>query len=134
MKYTGVPALILLSTLVASGQQHSQGERPDSDATKRAIIVDPGLSLGKPTLLLPPSLRDDTAPVIPPFLLSEKSPGIPVPFLGGSPSMKVDLTSPLRLQMAREERLRPLWTVLGTVEVGGAAYAAYRYIKKHGLK
>jgi hypothetical protein len=90
--------------------------------------------LGKPTLLLPPSLRSDAGRRVPPFLFAGETPGIPPPFLGGMMEMKADLTSPFRLQMESEARLRTLRTVLGTVQVGGVAYLAYRYIKKYGLK
>lgn len=132
MKIADILLLICTLFLTASGQQRSDTQAKDT--TDKIILIDPGISLGRATLLLPPSLQDNATPGIPPFLPTGRTPGAPPPFLGGMIDQKADLTAPLRLQMAREAKLRPLWTVLGTVQVGGAAYAAYRYIKKHGLK
>jgi hypothetical protein len=117
----------------AAGQQRVGS---DHDTTKhdRIIIVDPGFATGKPLLLLPPELQSDNGFVLPPTLIPLPTPGTPPPFLLGPVEMKADLTSPLRLQMEREAKLKPWLMVLGTVQAGGAAYAAYRYIKKYGLK
>lgn len=134
MKIADILVLICISTLAASGQQRSDDQPTDTASANKVTIIDPGISLGKPILLLPPSLQEEATPEIPPFLPSGVAPGVPPPFLGGMIDQKADLTSPLRLQMEREAKLRPLWTVLGTVQVGGAVYAAYRYLKKHGLK
>ena len=134
MKIADVLLLICTLSLTASSQQRSDTQAKDTSSTNKVILVDPGISLGRATLLLPPSLQDNAMPGIPPFLPTGPTPGVPPPFLGGMIDQKADLTSPLRLQMEREAKLRPLWMVLGTVQVGGAAYAAYRYIKKHGLK
>ena len=132
MKCIGI---FILSVALASGAPAQQRAGGDTAATSvnRITIIDPGIALGKPVLLLPPSLQREVD-ALPPSLFLGEDPTAPPPFLQGVTGQKIDLTSPLRLQMAREEKLKPLWMVLGTVEVGGAAYAAYRYIKKHGLK
>ena len=46
---------------------------------------------------------------------------------------RIDLMSPLLLQWESENRMRPIRIVLGSLSAGGAAYAAYRHIKKYGL-
>ena len=122
MKSIGILALFATITFVASAQQRSDGDTVAATVS-RITIIDPGISLGKPILLLPPSLQGELAAFPPsPFLADD--PTAAPPFLQGVTGQKVDLTSPLRLQMAREAKLRPLWMVLGTVEAGGAAYAA----------
>ncbi len=134
MKIADLLLLLCLWPLAMRAQQ-TPGVLPgDTAVVNRIAIIDPGISLGRPLLLLPPSLQVDVEPGIPPFLLTGGTPGTPPPFLLGTLEQKVDLTSPLRLQMQSEARLRPLWMVLGSVQVAGTAYAAYRYIKKYGLK
>lgn len=132
MKRIGILILSVALTTDAPSQQRADGDTAAAPVN-RITILDPGIALGKPILLLPPSLQGES-PVFPPSLFLAEDPTAPPPFLQGVAGQKVDLTSPLRLQMAREAKLRPLWMVLGTVEAGGAAYAAYRYIKKYGLK
>ncbi len=132
MKRRGTFILFVVLVSGAPAQQRTGGDTAVA-SVNRITIIDPGISLGKPILLLPPSIQGES-PVFPPSLFLAEDPTAPPPFLLGVAGQKVDLTSPLRLQMAREAKLRPLWMVLGTIEAGGAAYAAYRYIKKHGLK
>lgn len=132
MKRSGILILCVALFSSAPAQQRAGGDTA-AVSTNRITIIDPGIALGKPVLLLPPSLQREVD-ALPPSLFLGEDPSAPPPFLLGVTDQKADLTSPLRLQMAQEAKLRPLWMVLGTVEAGGAAYAAYRYIKKHGLK
>ncbi len=47
---------------------------------------------------------------------------------------KSDLTAPLKLQLYQSESEKIIRFTLGAAELGGAAYLAYRYLKKNGLK
>jgi hypothetical protein len=47
---------------------------------------------------------------------------------------KIDLTGPLKLQLKDQEKERPWRITLGAAQTAGAAYLAYRYLKKYGLK
>jgi hypothetical protein len=134
MKIPCVVFLSLVATLAVLAQQRSGGDTTVADRANRITIIDSGISLGKPMLLLPPSLQSDREIAVPPFLFGGGTPGVPPPFPGGGVELRADLTSPLRLQMESEARLRTLYTVLGTVQVGGVAYLAYRRLKKYGLK
>ena len=130
--------VILLLTLIfaftAFGQHASDSLSFDAGAVRRVTLIDPGLALGKPTLLLPPSLLLDSK-VMDSFSADFREDSALSPLLlGGSAEKRLDLLIPYRLQMESEARLRPLQTLLGTVQIGGAAYLAYRYLKKHGLK
>ncbi|HCV43181.1 MAG TPA: hypothetical protein DGH68_06830 [Bacteroidetes bacterium] len=133
MKIIVLLSLTVFLVVAASSQQRSEVQ-PNDSAANRVILFDPGISTGKATLLLPKSLQSEPTFFIPPFLFSERAPGVVPPFLGGMIEQKADLISPLRLQMESEARLRTLRTVLGTVQVGGVVYMAYRRIKKYGLK
>ena len=86
---------------VAPGQQRSEYQSVETDSAHRVVILDPGIALGRPILLIPPPLERDS-------------------LLGGNFEQRVDLLSPLQ-------------TVLGTVELAGVAYLAYRHIKKYGF-
>ena len=103
-----------------------------TDTTEKVVVIDPGLSLGVPILLLPPSLHERKMFVVPSFV-TQGSPGQRLPFLMEPPRQNIDLLAPLHLQWEREEKLRPLYTVLGTVQLGGVAYIAYLHTKKYGL-
>lgn len=46
----------------------------------------------------------------------------------------IDLTAPLKLQLYQSETEKAVRITLGAAQLGGAAYLAYRYLKKNGLK
>jgi hypothetical protein len=126
-----LPALLacpLLSPHTAA--QTRETAASDSD---RVVVVDPGLSLGTPVLILPRSLDERTAFIVPPFVTPAWSPESGLPFVMGPAAQKIDMLAPLHLAWEREKRLAPLYTALGAVELGGVAYIAYRHIKKYGL-
>jgi hypothetical protein len=133
MKIPGTIFLSLVITFAASGQQRPGGDTTGADTVSRITIIDPGISYGKPTLLFPLSLQYDAMNGFPTFLFLEETPGVRPPPLGGMIQQKADLVSPLRLQMESANRLKTLRTVLGTVQLGGVVYLAYRHIKKYGL-
>lgn len=47
---------------------------------------------------------------------------------------KTDLIAPLKLQLYQSETEKAFRITLGAASAGGAAYLAYRYLKKNGLK
>ena len=125
--------LSLLITTVATGQQGNDVSVPQDTTTVRNIVLlDPGLSLGRAVLLLPPTEERDTMFTAPSFLFLKGSVA-PEPFFGGGVGAKADLVSPLRLQMEKESRLRTLQTVLGSVQLAGVSYLAYKQLKRAGL-
>jgi hypothetical protein len=127
---------LLVLLLAAGSAGFAQAE--DTTAVReadsaRVIVLDPGLSLGKPTLLLPPSLREEGEFVVPPFIggMSYGAPGLPFLLPGTPPAM--DMMVSYRLQRAREDELSTLRSVLGTVQIGAVGYVAYMHLKKRGL-
>ena len=124
--------LCLVGAHVAGAQQDTSAVA-DTLTTDHVVIMDPGLSLGIPRIMLPHSLDERRAFVVPPFITREGNPGQRLPFLIGPVRQDIDMLAPLHLQWEREAKLRPLYTVLGAVELGGVAYIAYQHIKKYGL-
>lgn len=122
--------LVFILHLPAHAQERFAAQKRDT-TTRSFRILDPGISSGKAEFLLPPSLtlpeRDfpetfrTTNTVAPPFLFSTSE-------------AKIDLLAPLRLQWRKEDELQTLYTIVGTVEFGGALYVAYRHLKKYGFK
>ena len=125
--------LVTACCSVLSAQQQSDVLTADTARTGGVILLDPGVALGKPTLLLPPWLEPGAAfgPTSP--LHRSIGSGLPPPLLGMGIEPKVDLTATLRLRR-RDEGLQLLYSVLGAVQVGGVAYLAYRHVKKYGLR
>lgn len=106
--------------------------RPHGDSA-RVIILDPGLSLGKPTLLLPPALREEGTFVVPPLVEGGGFGATGLPFLLPGAPPPLDLMVSYRLQRAREQELSTLRSVLGTVQLGAVGYVAYLHLKKRGV-
>jgi hypothetical protein len=117
--------LLFVLMLVAHGQE------PKDTSTIKPNIFDSGLSIVTPPVLSNLSFR--TAPAFYPTLLQS-------PFTLGMRSFswkspeRIDLVSPWQYELTKQEELRTLRTILGTVQLGGVAYLAYRHIKKYGLK
>ena len=130
---THVAYALLIAGAVAGAARAQVGMQSSlKDTSDRAIrLIDPGISTGRPTFMLPPSL--DIIPEDMPGLIPHDLAG-PFPLLPISTGQKIDLISPFRLQMARENESRTWRTILGSVQIGGVAYLVYRRIKKYGLK
>ena len=133
MKIVSVFTLFFAFASAASGQQRSGFESVETDSAHRVVILDPGIALGRPILLFPSPLERDSLFVTPSFLMLGEIPAVAEPLIVGNFEQRVDLLSPLRLQMEKESGFRSLQAVLGTVELAGVGYLAYRHIKKYGF-
>jgi hypothetical protein len=130
----GAILCLALGALQGAAAQQGKSAVADTDTSDRVVIVDLGLSLGIPTLLLPRALDEKSAFVLPPFGTRRmESLGQPLPFVVQPLRHDIDMLAPLHLQWEREKELQPLYMVLGAVELGGVAYIAYRHVKKYGL-
>ena len=130
MRFAAILTIAITHASIAWGQGSSQ--TGDTVAIGRIILLDPGISLGGPRLLIPPSLLEGSEFLLLPFFSSRDYSGAPQ-FFAGWQDQKLDLMAPLRLQMAREEKLKTLNAVLGTVQLGGVMYLAYKHVKKYGF-
>ena len=125
--------LLALWSPLLIAQEQLEFVAPDTIPKGGIIVLDPGLSLGKPTLLMPTWLEPGAAPGPPPIFAGSSRPAVPTQFAAWSLEPKVDLTASLRLQRASDSDLRILYSVLGAVQAGGVAYLAYRHVKKYGF-
>jgi hypothetical protein len=48
--------------------------------------------------------------------------------------MQIDVVSPWKQELAKQNELRTLKTILGAIQAGGTAYLLYEHIRKYGLK
>ena len=47
---------------------------------------------------------------------------------------QIDVASPWKQELAKQNELRTLKTILGAIQAGGTAYLLYEHIRKYGLK
>jgi len=122
-----------LCVLSAFGQSRPEGEGADSSAHRGILLLDPGVSLGRPTFLLPASVDPELPFLADQLLMPGDSPLDRIPFTAGMAGSRVDLTLPLRLQMAKENGWGALSMTLSAAGAGAAAYMAYEHVRKYGL-
>jgi hypothetical protein len=132
MKLTGIVLIMILFAVTAFSRQQTMSYPADTVTRRGIVITDPGLATGKATLLLPPDLQyEDFSADTSIFGIWQKT-AIPPPLLGGLLEPKADLMATLRAQRAKDSQLKIFRTVLGTVQIGGAAYLAYRALTAKG--
>jgi hypothetical protein len=69
---------------------------------------------------------------VPGFLRLSLAP--PSPSLTWGSAQKLSLASCWRDDLAKQQEYQTFRMILGSIEMGGAAYLAYKHIKKYGLK
>ncbi|MFA6540773.1 MAG: hypothetical protein WCT99_04160 [Bacteroidota bacterium] len=124
--------LILLSLAVPLPAQEQTSMQPKDTSLKLLRTEAIPLSLEQPIVILPLS-----------FALSSAGEGTVQPLyyiFGESPEQfswnregKVDIASPWKIYLEEQKKNSTWRSVLGSVQLGGAAYIAYRHIKKYGL-
>lgn len=134
-RYGVIPGLLCVYAAVMSA---APAQAPDTTVGRtgdsaRVIVVDPGLSLGRPTLLLPPALREERTFAVPPLVEGTGFGAAGLPFLLPGAPPPPDLMVSYRLQREREQELSTLRSVLGTVQLGAVGYVAYLHLKKRGV-
>ena len=127
-----IAVLLLAACLDAAVAQVGQ----ETDSLRSAVNApaEVRLSFSRPMPLNTPWLEQQQEfELALPYLLGPL-PTTPYPFLISYDDIREpDLTAAWRLQRAREEKNSALYTVLGTVQLGGVAYLAYRHVKKYGF-
>jgi hypothetical protein len=125
MKSGILALLILLSAMPSQGQGITSPPRPDSTREFHPILVDPGMTTGKSSLLLPESLQpSESSGDVSLFDLWKHTSYRP-PLLGGMSEPKADLMATLRAQKP-EGWVGTMRMVLGTVQLTAVGYLAYR--------
>ena len=127
---------LLLSALlvVAGARPQTSGEKVQHAGkdTSRIILVEPGMSPGSALFLLPPHLEQPLLFESPTTFFGQLSPSTSAWDPGRPLEIRPDLLAPLRLQWQREAELGTFRAILGSIQLGGAAYMAYRHFAKSG--
>jgi hypothetical protein len=84
-----------------------------------------------PSLSLPLSLR-----IIPeniPYYLDQPS-VVSLQYSSWKLQQNLNLSPIWKLELAKQDEYKTLYTILGSIEAGGVAYLTYLHFKKYGLK
>ena len=123
-------AALWCGAIPALAQQASQTS--DTVLTTGVVLLDPGIALGKPVLLFPPSYQPGSE-ILPARFVKPFAASPPLFLLGPPGSPKADLLSPYVLELRRSQKMNTFYTILGAMELGAVAYIAYRHVKKFGF-
>lgn len=125
--------ILLLSFSVACTfyAQESDKKNVRDTLVKRSVINQSLIRSLYTDTILPLSMRDSHEYI--PISLHEALTNIPSS-LSGQFQQQIDLVSPWKQELAKQNELRTLKTILGAVQAGGTAYLLYEHIKKYGLK
>ena len=123
------PALFLFSS---TSRLSAQEVQDDSISTWRIELVEPAMAPGSTMFILPPHLEQPLQFSSPTFFFDGISSLSGSPDFGRSLEVRPDLLAPLRAQWAREAQIGMFRTTLGSIQIGGVAYLAYRHFAKLG--
>lgn len=127
-------ALFLFLAPLVRGQLAPATAPSSVEGKERITLLDPGISLGKPSFFIPPRFMNEPEFSLATRFAEDGPPGMGTTRFSFSPVPKLDLLSPLRLQWARDAELKTLKSILGSVSFGGAAYLAIRSLQKSNSK
>jgi hypothetical protein len=122
--------LFFAATFTARGQEQERVQLRDTTAVTLQLF-DPNALPIKLSLFPPPQLQ--TAPESSLRFFFQSSP-FPSQQFSRKFKEKLDLTAPLKLELADQEKYRTWRSILGSIQAGGTAYILYQHIKKYGLK
>lgn len=106
-----------------------QGEKDTTHFLFRGTppILDQPISILPVTFVLNAPQTNTTLPLYQSFT------GVPRSF-AWERQQTIDLTAPLKLQLYQSKTESAIRFTLGAAQLGGAAFLAYKYLKKNGLK
>lgn len=122
-------SLVVVMASVAASQNPSLPQTSDTLSLKKLVISETENSLAHP-MFLPPTRFSDLV----------RARDFPVSFLGYAlvseqppPTKRTDFTWEMHLRSGNDDPYQSFRVVLGYAQAGGAAYLAYRHIKKYGF-
>jgi hypothetical protein len=130
MRTAGILILFFSLTLFASGQEQQTVSLQDTSARKLRNF-NSGYLFEMPSLSLPLSLR-----IIPeniPYYLDQPS-VVSLQYSSWKLQQNLNLSPIWKLELAKQDEYKTLYTILGSIEAGGVAYLTYLHFKKYGLK
>ncbi len=130
MRIAGILILFFSITLSASGQeQHTLSVRDTSVNKQRNY--DSVYLFGTRSFSLPLSLR-----IIPeniPYYLTQP-PIVSLQYSSWKLRQNLNFAPIWKIELAKQEEYKTLYTILGSIEASGVAYLTYLHLKKYGLK
>jgi hypothetical protein len=124
--------LILVLTLSCTLEAQDTGKMEMRDTLFKMPSINHSLLQGFNTdFVLPLSLREP--PEYVPMSLHQSMINLPAS-LSGQFQQQIDVLSPWKQELAKQNELRTLKTILGAVQAGGTAYLLYEHFRKYGLK
>jgi hypothetical protein len=130
MRSAGILILFFSITLFASGQEQDTLPLQDTSVNKPRNF-NSGYLFGTPSFSLPLSLR--IIPENAPYYLSQ-SPIVSLQYSSWKLQQNLNLTPIWKLELAKQDEYKTLYTILGSIEAGGVGYLTYLHFKKYGLK
>jgi hypothetical protein len=130
MRSAGILILFFSITLFASGQEQDTLPLKDTSVNKPKNF-NSGYLFGTPSFSLPLSLR--IIPENAPYYLSQ-SPIVSLQYSSWKLQQNLNLTPIWKLELAKQDEYKTLYTILGSIEAGGVGYLTYLHFKKYGLK
>jgi hypothetical protein len=115
---------------IVCAQELTRKELPDT--LKRMSTVNQSLLHSFDTILTPSSLLRKSS-LYSTWYLHQSLTNFPSS-LSSQFQQQIDVISPWKQELAKENDLRMLKMVLGAVQAGGTAYILYEHIRKYGLK
>lgn len=122
--------MVLLCAADAAAQDRMTAAAGDSS---RIVMRGTPEFLERPVTILPLTFAlnvPQTNTVLP---LYQSFAGVPQSF-AWEQQRTVDLTAPLKLQLYQSETEKAVRITLGAAQLGGAAFLAYKYLKRNGFK
>jgi len=122
-------SLVVVMASLTGAQNPSLPQSPDTLSLKKLVFSGTENSLAHPMFLPPTRLsdlvvtRDFPTSFLGYALVSEQPP----------PTKRTDFTWEMHLQSRKDDPFKSISIMLGYAEAGGAAYLAYRHIKKYGF-
>ena len=130
MRTTAVLILFFSFVLSVSGQERDSIRLQDTSVNKSRNFHS-GYLFGMPSLSLPLSLR-----IIPeniPYHFDHPSIGS-LQYSSWKLQQNLNLSTIWKLELAKQDEYKTLYTILGSIEAGGVGYLTYLHFKKYGLK
>jgi hypothetical protein len=127
-----IAPLLCLALFLSPSRLSAQEVQDDSISTWRIELIEPAMTPGSTMFILPPHLEQPLQFSSPTFFFDGISSLSGSPDFGRSLEVRPDLLAPLRAQWAREAQMGTFRTILGSIQIGGVAYLAYRHFAKLG--
>lgn len=111
-------------------QDYSSAHDHDTTLTTLRVFQLPPLFFS--LSLLPTEQNSDESPFYPGSLSQQFA--IPGHYNSWTVQEGIDLDSPWKVHLEHQREHSTLYSIMGSVSLGGTAYILYRHIKKYGLK